>query len=88
VGIFWQADFLTILRDLGFTCFPGQQLGAIIGKPFRSLDRQVTRFEFVGNDGKDAGFQVSSSQFRALFASDPDQVLPDLWGKGEVKRVR
>ena len=82
-----QIESLTILRHFGCALLPGKELVAVIGKLLRAGNAQVTRLEFCGHVGEDAGFQVLANKPTLAFAPHHDRAEPLLAGKGgEVDR--
>ncbi len=53
---------VTIGRDFGFAVQPTQELVTVISKLLRTTRADVIRFEFVGQGGKDTGFQLLASK--------------------------
>ena len=59
---------------------------AIIGKLFRAGNAEITRLEFGGHVGEDAGFQVLANKPTLAFAPHHYRAEPLLAGKGEIDR--
>src|SRR5438067_4759436 len=81
-----ETELLTVGRDFRLALLPREELVAIISKLLRTLDTDISRFQFVGQERKDTDFQMMTRKPHFAFAFHQNCPLPLLAGKGEIKR--
>jgi len=80
-----DVQLLTIGCDFQFALLPRKKLVSVISKLFRTTHTEITRLEFGGDVGKDAGFQVLSEVTALALMLDADRAEPLLTGKREIQ---
>jgi hypothetical protein len=81
-----KTELLTVGRDFRLALLPREELVAIISKLLRSLDTDISRFQFVSQGRKNTDFQMMTRKPQFAFAFHQNRPLPLLAGKGESKR--